>query len=420
MCMDSNKSDKKKQWQEQYKADLVRYANRLETEDISVFPENVQNMIVLFLSRWTAKRELEVRIPLNEFRNRMHLTKQRNSYIKELCKATFGSSAIELNYPDGSFCVTSLIDRIGFKNDSNEPYVYAIAKPEFMPIFDQLQGRYTQYMATTFLSIKGIYAKNLFRIFAKNYKGHCSLKKDDFVHAMGIPSSYGTSKITNVINKAIAELRQKQIYQEITCTKIIGPGKGNPVIAYDFSYENGENLPDISAMQKSTSTGNDRDIESITDTNTDADNNNINDDKDRLICPYCGDAIVESYNRNNNTYFYRHKHWNEHKNCKLKNQDTYEDMISAINTAKKAINESDIKEKMAKYWLVAIKSLSKKFPNRKDTINYAQATSDDIERNQNCGFTKKEIYDEINWLMNHPKEIADVNNNDDDVPFPEV
>lgn len=324
----------KKQWKEQYQADLVRYANRLETADISVLPENVQNMIILFLSRWTATRELEVRIPLAEFRQRMHLTKQRNDYIKNLCKSTYGASAVELNYPDGSFTVTSLIDKIGFKNDYKAPYVYAIAKPEFMPIFDQLENRYTQYMAKTFIAIKGVYAKNLFRIFAKNYKGHCNLSKDDFVHAMGIPASYGTSKIINVIDKAIKELAKKQIYNEIIYTKIIGPGKGSPVIGFDFSYTKGDNLPDIGAMVSCNSLDQEK-----------LDNNSANTN---LICPFCGDNIVRSYNKTTKEYFYTHRNWKKHKDCPLKNTDTIDQMLIAIEKGKNDIKAKKEKAKSKK------------------------------------------------------------------------
>lgn len=365
----------KKQWKEQYKADLVRYANRLETSDISVLSENVQNMIILFLSRWTATRELEVRIPLAEFRQRMHLTNQRNDYVKKISKSTYGASAVELNYPDGSFTITSLIDKIGFKNDCNEPYVFAIAKPEFMPIFDQLENRYTQYMAKTFIDIKGMYAKNLFRIFSRNYKGHCTFSKADFVHAMGIPSSYGTSKIVNVIDKAIKELKQKKLYKEIICNKIIGPGKGSPVVGFEFNYSKGENLPDIGSMSSGEQ---------------------IKQDKkkhDDLICPFCGDNIVQSFNKSTKEYFYTHKNWKAHRGCALKNQDTLDQMIAAINEAKLAIEAKKAK------------ALKKKTPEKSDL-------PDD--------FDPSDVFDKVCPLKKDGNDTNESENDqlDDIPPFP--
>ena len=383
-----------------YSKDLVRYANRMETADIAALPENVQNMIILFLARWTAERKEKVQIPLDEFKKRMNLSKQRNSYIKRLTEASFGASRITINFPDGSFCVTSFITAMGFHNDSDpqKSYVYARANPEFMPIFTELKERYTQFMAETYIRIKGIYAKNLFRLFAKNFKGHFVMSREEFLFAMGVPKSYRISQVNQIVEKAAMELDNKKIYKNICCTQHIGTGKGNPVESFEFSYEPGAELPDISKKQKSPNGSFFKEPSTLQTEEKPVEKPFESLAQDKLVtpnelrCPYDNDLIIERSDKAGQK-FWGHKSYKDHKDCPLKNKNTIEEMQIAINEANQRISAKKAKDDVKSLLAQALAELREEYPDGmpSERQDICMPSIDDIQRALNGGFSNNDI-----------------------------
>ena len=233
-----------KRWSEQFKSDIVRYANRLETYDIARMDAHVQDLIVLLLAEWTSNKTPTVCIPLSEFKRRLHIERQNVKYIQSLCMKALAQDAISVTFPNGDFLCTHLISRIRVVNG----YVVGEAMPEFMPIFSKLRNSYTQFMSTTFINIKPMYAKNLFRLFCRYYRGSFTMKIDDFKKNMGFPESYKSSHMRIAINDAVKVLQEQKLFKNIHAESIEGPGRGRPIVAYKFSFEPDVNLPSGSVL----------------------------------------------------------------------------------------------------------------------------------------------------------------------------
>lgn len=198
---------------------------------------------------------------------------------------------------------------------------------------------FTRYYLSNFLGLKSKYTKTLYRLFLDHYGGF-TIELTELFKLIGIDNKSTQRSFINRLPIYIKQIEETGDFLpsiEYTINKALGKKRGNHSIT--FSYR--ENPARISEKV----------IEDASITSIDSAKSK------KLICPYCGDEIIETVNQITGKKFWHHKNWKYHRNCELKNAENLDDMIKAIEVGqkevakrtnlKKALNDNPV-EKAAK------------------------------------------------------------------------
>lgn len=265
---------------------------------------------------------------------------------------------------------------------------------------------FTRYYLIKMLNLKSKYAKILYQIFLDNHDGF-TISMEDFDILFGAETANARYTIMN---------RLKSYIKQVDATgDFIGP------ISYSYNKDpyNQRKNKSITFRYKEKPR---RVRESNKPNKKDSFNLQTIDNQipvsatpEKMGCPYCGDNIIELKNKQNGQKFFCHEHWQEHKNCPLKNQPTREDMLDAIAEATMKIEDIKKAEEQKNYRAKALAELQEEYPNGINSdIDVRNQTSDDIERALNGGFCEKDIMKKIDEIKNRESDKSD-----DDSPFPD-
>lgn len=220
-------------------ASVVRYVKDLDMREVSKLPPQAQNVFSLMLAEWGKMKTITISIPVSVLRHVLNIKDQSKEYVRAQI-AKLNASIVLGSYvmgecEEGTFHAV-LIPLIIF--DEKRQVIEATCLPQFLDVFIKLNEGYTEYKTAMFLRCKSKYAKNLFRIFSKNFKGKCTLSMDDLKVEMGAPAKSRNPDILRIVDRAVKELRQTGIYEYVDYSPNIDTGRrGHPLISISFKFE---------------------------------------------------------------------------------------------------------------------------------------------------------------------------------------
>lgn len=226
------------------KESVVRYANNLDTREISRMNAQCQNIFSLLLEEWTKKKTEEIEIPLVEVKKKIGDVGRSGSRIEHqvesIVKMIVASSLVSGRDDKLGFICLCLIPRVRVNPERTK--LIAKCEPEFLEIFTQLDRGFTQYANELFVRCRTKYAKNLFRLFARFYRGHVILSASELKQAMGMRADARGGDMIAAIRRGIDDLKKNGIYDEVTMKVVRGESRGSPIESVEFHYKMAENM----------------------------------------------------------------------------------------------------------------------------------------------------------------------------------
>lgn len=131
-----------------------------------------------------------------------------------------------------------LLFKSEWKTDLSDVKLTVAVNPKFEYILNGWQeNHWTKFMYDEFLQIDSTYSKTLFRLLKQwRSKGKREFSIQEFRLLMDIPDSY----VVGVISKQIVEKSVKDLqpyFSELKVKIVKSNKRGNPVIAYEFTWE---------------------------------------------------------------------------------------------------------------------------------------------------------------------------------------
>jgi plasmid replication initiation protein len=124
-----------------------------------------------------------------------------------------------------------------FVIDEEKQCFEAKISEDFQPLLNELFNQYTSFNIDDFLSLKGKYAKHLFRVL-KQYRttGYAEFTIEELRRYLDIPDSMPNYNIkTKVIDVALKEL--SHYFRNLECIPVKERKKGFPLKGYKFTFE---------------------------------------------------------------------------------------------------------------------------------------------------------------------------------------
>lgn len=238
---------------------------------------------------------------------------------------------------------------------------------------------FTRYYLDNYCNLKSKYTKALYRLFLDHFGGF-TIKLSELFALLEIENAATKRSFISRMPVFLHEIEQTGDFDGKIEYTIAKKKRANYSITFVYKeminrISESEEI-DQSEQEKQQQCASPASSESLNPT---------------LICPYCGDQIVELKNKKDNTKFWTHAHWDEHQNCLLKNQNSREQMISEIDEAQKRIKTMNEKKQEAQIRMLALEELFSEHPDgmpfQGDIMN---RTSEDIERAEK-GFSENDI-----------------------------
>ena len=216
---------------------VVKYANKLISHDIAKMSPLAQNLMSFLFSIWTIKQETNLSIDLNDLKKQLNLEDQREtvlaSIVEKIAIEIINKSFVSDHDDEGNMYASSLIYH--FQIHSKQRTLEVRATPEFVSLFG-VDNNYIRYDLITFYSIKPKQAKNLFRLFCRNYKGHFTANWDELRAWMGYKPTAESRNIILAIKKAQKYLLDHKYLKTCEITPIYSPSRGHPIQRMHFEY----------------------------------------------------------------------------------------------------------------------------------------------------------------------------------------
>lgn len=157
--------------------------------------------------------------------------------LKDLSKKIVDKSLIITDMENGGFFAGYMIHKIW--TNPKENALYAECDEYFTLLFSQAGkefARYVSYMVDDFVSLKGKYEKNLFRLFSKNFKGHFVIAIDDLKKELNISEKVDNGGVFRRLKLTCTNFISLGYYENITITPIVGFTQGRPLKAVEFTF----------------------------------------------------------------------------------------------------------------------------------------------------------------------------------------
>lgn len=220
------------------KNSIVRYANDLDTRDISRMNAQAQNVFSVLLAEWTKTKQTRIEIPLSTVKKKINDPDRSEKYIarqvENITRSIVARSVVTGRQGKGFFCI-ALIPYVEINSDRT--MLIAECRPEFLQIFEDLNNGYTEYTNQIFVRIRGKYAKNLFRIFRRYWKGRVEMRVDELKEALGLPPETRGGDLMNAVRRAIADLKKNGAYEDISVMIHRAESRGAPISSVEFHYK---------------------------------------------------------------------------------------------------------------------------------------------------------------------------------------
>lgn len=231
---------------------VVRYAKDLDMREVSKLTPQAQNVFSLLMAEWTKKKEETVSIPLSVIRNILHINRQSAGYVdKQVLRLNasivLGSLVVGENNLGPFHAILIPYIQIDKKRD----LLVATCLPQFLEVFLELSAGYAEYKTAIFLQCRSKYAKNLYRIFSKNFKGRFSVDFSTFREEMGLPEKVRNGEVLRIVSRAVNELLKEGVYESIEYKPEYEAKRGHPLRSISFKFSvNTEKILELHGQER--------------------------------------------------------------------------------------------------------------------------------------------------------------------------
>lgn len=233
-------------------ASVVRYAKDLDMREVSKLTPQAQNVFSLLMAEWTKKKEETVSIPLSVVRGLLNIKRQSAGYVdKQVLKLNASIVLGSLVVGENSLGPFHAILIPYIQIDRKRDLLVATCLPQFLEVFLELSAGYAEYKTALFLKCRSKYAKNLYRILSKNFKGRFSINFSSFREEMGLPEKVRNGEVLRIVSRAVNELLKAGIYESIEYKPEYESKRGHPLRAISFKFSiNTEKMLELHGQKK--------------------------------------------------------------------------------------------------------------------------------------------------------------------------
>ena len=127
-----------------------------------------------------------------------------------------------------------------FEIDLNNNTLIVAVNEKFKFILNELVKGFTRFELAEFVELDSKYTKNLYRLL-KQFRTTGKLIVDDiadFKEKLDSPKSYEVKEFKRfVLDVAIKELQEKEVFKNLVCEPVKAKKRGSPVVGYTFTFE---------------------------------------------------------------------------------------------------------------------------------------------------------------------------------------
>lgn len=222
---------------------VVKYPNELNLNQLGFLSPVSQDIFINILAEFTSTQSRKIIISLKDLKSQSRLANETNTFFRRklvevneelIRKLVFSMPLTPVSNPDWEekYYTAPLFMNFTVDGDSLHTEIDPIlAEPLY-----KIKGAFTKFSTDKFISARGKYTKALFRLFAKNHKGHCNVPIDELKDWLCVAQSYSTTNLKKVLQKAVSELEEKGIMKSATFEFIYGHGQGRPLKSVYFEY----------------------------------------------------------------------------------------------------------------------------------------------------------------------------------------
>lgn len=222
------------------KVSIVKYSNDLDLNALGQLSSNEQDIFINILATFCSERKTKLEIDLGELKSLSGLSGQNNNYFIDKLTTINENLIKKLTYtmllPDNERYSAPVFQ--DFLISPKKGTLVTNINPRMgMALLFGIEGSFTKYQRLTFMKFRSKYAKSLFRLLARNHKGHFVISLDEFKYAMALPESYSATNLRKLVKKAVKELEDKYYGPDaIKVTYTHSVTRGNPVNGIEFAY----------------------------------------------------------------------------------------------------------------------------------------------------------------------------------------
>ena len=216
--------------------EIVKYHNNMNEVQFGILNASEMNIFFALCAKVKDNDKEEVRLPFETIRELGKYSATSNLRFKEDMDKT-NEKIMELKFKIKSSDGKRRIMFVPFPtfDADEETQVLTVTVNKQLSYILNDPDWFTRFELSEFTDLKGVYAKNLYRLL-KQFRstGFYKVNIDKFREILDIPKSYSMTNIDKrVLEPAFKEL--EQIFPQLEVTKIKG-GRGNKVKSLEFKF----------------------------------------------------------------------------------------------------------------------------------------------------------------------------------------
>ena len=311
---------------------MIKYHNDMNLVAFKDFNQRELNIFFSICSLLKERGEEPVTFSFNDIKSIININIPNNNVFESLLVSTYDKLLqLQLGYHNEQKIVRFSLFT-GYVVDKEKKEVTINVNHDYSYILNELSKNFTIFELQEFNSLASSYSKNMFRLL-KQYKstGFYTVSVDEFRRLLDIPESYTMKKIgAKILSLVLKEL--SPYFRDLNINKI---KEGRSIKVLEFTFKPQYNKDDQN--------------ETITIDVQATKNNLIEEKKNQIICPKCGQELFKRTGKDG-SIFWGHKNYLTSE-CKA-TYSTIEDIeierekrINLIeNEADRAKFEQEVKE----------------------------------------------------------------------------
>lgn len=221
--------------------EVARYHNDLNTVAMRNWTAEEMNLFFAVITQMKNEGTKEVHFGKDELKALAQSTIEHNKRFADVMENLINKVA-QIRYIEKTSNSYALMNLFGYfkanwSDDLTEMDLVVQATEKFQYVLNKLNAEFTQWELKEFTSIRSTYAKTMYRLLKQwRTKGHREFNIDEFKLLLDMPAYYTPSQIDkNILGPVKREL--PKYFFDLKVKKVKSNKKGNPVIAYEFTWQ---------------------------------------------------------------------------------------------------------------------------------------------------------------------------------------
>lgn len=219
--------------------EIVKYDNRMNLLRFKGMTKIDMNIFMSLCSRMKDKGEEEIEMTFEEIKTLSRYTStDKNDFLRALDDMIQRLQKVNSKIiTDDEICYFVLFPT--FKINAKTELVKIGVNKDFVFLLNELKA-FTRFELAEFVELDSKYTKNLYRLL-KQFRTTGKFVVDDiadFKERLDSPKSYEIKDFKRfVLDVAIKELQEKEVFKNLICEPVKAKKRGSPVVGYTFVFE---------------------------------------------------------------------------------------------------------------------------------------------------------------------------------------